>query len=44
VTEIGLTAPGGKEAFAIGVITGGRFRPLNIAKSIHPDDYAALVF
>jgi len=44
VTEIDLTAPGGKEAFAIGVITGGRFRPLNIAKSIPPGDYAALVF
>ena len=44
VTEIGLTAPGGKEAYAIGVITGGRFRPLNIAKSIPPGDYAALVF
>jgi hypothetical protein len=44
VTEIGLTAPGGKEAFAIGVITGGRFRPLNIAKSIPPSDYAGLVF
>jgi hypothetical protein len=44
VTEIGLTAPGGKEAFAIGVITGGRFRSLNIAKSIPPGDYASLVF
>jgi hypothetical protein len=44
VTEIDLTAPGGKEAYAIGVITGGRFRPLNIAKSIPPGDYAALVF
>jgi hypothetical protein len=44
VTEIGLTAPGGKDAVAIGVITGGRFRPLNIAKSIPPGDYAALVF
>jgi hypothetical protein len=44
VTEIDLTAPGGKEAFAIGVISGGRFRPLNIAKSITPDNYAALVF
>jgi hypothetical protein len=44
VTEIGLTAPGGKESYAIGVITGGRFRPLNIAKSIPPTDYAALVF
>lgn len=44
VTEIGTAAPGVKEAFAIGVITGGRFRPLNIAKSIPPSDYAALVF
>lgn len=44
VTEIGTAAPGVKEAYAIGVITGGRFRPLNIAKSIPPDDYAALVF
>ncbi len=44
VTEIDLTAPGGKEAYAIGVITGGRFRPLNIAKSIPPGDYASLVF
>ena len=44
VTEIGTAAPGVKEAYAIGVITGGRFRPLNIAKSIPPGDYAALVF
>ena len=44
VTEIGKAAPGVNEAFAIGVITGGRFRPLNIAKSIRPSDYAALVF
>ena len=44
VTEIGTAAPGVKDAYAIGVITGGRFRPLNIAKSIPPGDYAALVF
>jgi hypothetical protein len=44
VTENGPTAPGGKDSYAIGVITGGRFRPLNIAKSIPPDAYLALVF
>jgi hypothetical protein len=34
----------GSGTFRIGVITGGRFRPLSIAKSIPPGDYPDLAF
>jgi hypothetical protein len=33
-----------KEAVQIGVITGGRFRPLNIAKGVRPANHASLAF
>jgi hypothetical protein len=39
VTRIDVDNKGTKEAIQIGVITGGRFRPLNIAKSIPSDNY-----
>jgi hypothetical protein len=44
VTRINLDNAGGKEADQVGVITGGRFRPLNIAKSVPPDNYGGLAF
>jgi hypothetical protein len=44
VTRINLDNAGGKEAVQVGVITGGRFRPLNIAKSVPPDNYGGLAF
>jgi hypothetical protein len=43
-TRINVDNAGGKEAVQIGVITGGRFRPLNIAKSVPPANYANLGF
>jgi hypothetical protein len=44
VTSINVASKGVKEAYQVGVITGGRFRPLNIAKSVPPGDYADLAF
>ena len=44
VTRINPANEGGKEADQVGVITGGHFRPLNIAKSVSPHDYATLAF
>jgi hypothetical protein len=44
VTRINPNNDGGKEADQIGVITGGRFRPLNIAKSVPPEEYLSLAF
>jgi hypothetical protein len=44
VTMINIYGAGGKEALEIGVITGGRFRPLKIAKSVPPANYANLGF
>ena len=43
---IGVTqlSKGGKESYQVGVITGGRFRPLNIAKIVAPGVYADLAF
>ncbi len=35
---------GGKESYQVGVITGGRFRPLNIAKIVSPGIYVDLAF
>ena len=43
-TRVNVDNAGGKEAVQIGVITGGRFRPLNIAKSVPPDEYTGLAF
>jgi hypothetical protein len=39
VTRIDVDNAGGKEAIQIGVIIGGRFRALNIAKSVPTDNY-----
>jgi hypothetical protein len=44
VTRIDVENEGGKEAIQIGVITGGRFRPLNIAKSVPSGNYGGLAF
>jgi hypothetical protein len=46
VTSISVATEGGKYAYAfqVGVITGGHFRPLNIAKSVRPGDYVNLAF
>jgi hypothetical protein len=44
VTSVNVAHQGGKEAFQVGVITGGRFRPVNIAKSIPPNEYVDLAF
>jgi len=44
VTRINPDNAGGKEAVQVGVITGGRFRPLNIAKSVPWANYANLGF
>jgi hypothetical protein len=43
---IGVTQinEGGKESYRVGVITGGRFRPLNIAKIVSPGIYMDLAF
>jgi hypothetical protein len=43
-TRINVDNAGGKEAVQIGVISGGRFRPLNIAQSVPPANYAGLGF
>jgi hypothetical protein len=43
VTRINLTA-GDKETAQVGVITGGHFRPLNIAKSVDPAHYVEIGF
>jgi hypothetical protein len=39
-----ITSEAGKETFQVGAITGGHFRPLNIAKSIPADTYGDLAF
>jgi hypothetical protein len=39
-----IGSEGGKTAFRVGVITGGRFHPLSIAKSVPPGDYPDLAF
>jgi hypothetical protein len=44
VTWINPHNDGGKEAVQIGVISGGHFRPLNIAKSVPSGEYADLAF
>ena len=44
VIRINPNNDGGKEADQVGVITGGRFRPLNIAKSVPPEEYLSLTF
>lgn len=44
MTRVNTASKGVKEAFQAGVIAGGRFRPLNIAKSVPPGDYAGLAF
>jgi len=44
VTRINVDNAGGKEAVQVGVITGGHFRPLNIAKNVPPGNYAGLGF
>jgi hypothetical protein len=43
-TRIDVDNAGGKEAIQIGVITGGRFRPLNVAKGVRPANHASLAF
>jgi hypothetical protein len=42
--SINGASKGVKEAYQVGVITGGRFLPLNIAKSVPPAEYADLAF
>jgi hypothetical protein len=44
VTRINVANEGGKEAVQVGVITGGHFRPLSIAKSVPQGNYANLAF
>lgn len=44
VTWINPHGAGGREAVQIGVITGGHFRPLNIATSVPPETYPNLAF
>jgi hypothetical protein len=44
VMSIDVTSKSAVEVYETGVITGGRFQPLNIAKSILPDEYGDLVF
>jgi hypothetical protein len=44
VTKINVASEGIKEAYQVGVITGRRFRPLNIAKIVPPDEYVDLAF
>lgn len=43
-TRINAASGGEKNTFTVGVVTGGRFRPLNIAKSVPPGGYADLAF
>jgi len=43
-TGINLANEGGKQAFQLGVITDGHFRPLNIANSVSPWDYGRAAF
>jgi len=44
MTRINTASRGEKNTFTVGVITGGRFRPLDIAKSVPADGYADLTF
>jgi hypothetical protein len=43
-TGINLANEGGKQAFQLGVITGGHFRPLKISSSVYPWDYGRAAF